>query len=225
MCCLHANEWYQLPPDHVAYCLRSAKIYHSEDIQDDKKNEEALIQKKRQPNQFSSSKDSKIDSSSPSSFSYEKYSTWQGNVQINGKAPAALFFDDTSGLNSLRCDSFSLLESNYQSKKIVRIHIACVFDILKDDISDSIAFGSHSNIKIWWKWLTIGYAYLGYIIEDDICTVQPFSPTNDIDLTPIFVSQCAMDRRVEQLGWRVIKEDYEKPFLAANLSFRPLTGS
>ncbi|WZY76758.1 hypothetical protein YC2023_023142 [Brassica napus] len=61
--------------------------------------------------------------------------------------------------------------------------------------------------------------------SDDICTVQPFSPTNDIDLTPIFVSQCAMDRRVEQLGWRVIKEDYEKPFLAANLSFRPLTGS
>ncbi|WZZ32663.1 hypothetical protein YC2023_016064 [Brassica napus] len=56
-----------------------------------------------------------------------------------------------------------------------------------------IAFGSHINIKIWWKWLTIGYAYLGYIIEDDICTVQPFSPTNDIDLTPIFVSQYAMD--------------------------------
>ncbi|CAN6843539.1 unnamed protein product, partial [Brassica oleracea] len=36
-----------------------------------------------------------------------------------GKAPAALFFDDTSGLNSLRCDSISLLETNYQSEKIV----------------------------------------------------------------------------------------------------------
>ncbi|WZZ81496.1 hypothetical protein YC2023_102068 [Brassica napus] len=70
-----------------------------------------------------------------------------------------------------------------------------------DDISDSIAFGSHSNIKIWWKWLTIGYAYLGYIIEGQ------------------------QARRVEQLGWRVIKEDYEKPFLAANLSFRPLPAS
>ncbi|WZZ81495.1 hypothetical protein YC2023_102067 [Brassica napus] len=71
---------------------------------------------KRQPNQFSSSKPSKTDSSSPSSFSYEKY-------RSTGKAPAALFFDDTSGLNSLSCDSVSLLESNYQSEKIVRIHM------------------------------------------------------------------------------------------------------
>ena len=29
---------------------------------------------------------------------------------------------------------------------------------------------------------------------DDIRSVQPFSPTNDIDPTPIFVSQYAMDR-------------------------------
>ncbi|KAH0852911.1 hypothetical protein HID58_090748, partial [Brassica napus] len=43
-----------------------------------------------------------------------------------GKAPAALFFDDTSGLNSLRCDSVSLWESNYQSEKIVRIHIRLI---------------------------------------------------------------------------------------------------
>ncbi|KAH0864841.1 hypothetical protein HID58_082052, partial [Brassica napus] len=74
---------------------------------------------KRQPNQFSSSKPSKTDSSSPSSFSYEKY-------RSTGKAPAALFFDDTSGLNSLSCDSVSLLESNYQSEKIVRIHIRLI---------------------------------------------------------------------------------------------------
>ncbi|WZZ32662.1 hypothetical protein YC2023_016063 [Brassica napus] len=82
-----------------------------------------LTSLKRQPNQFSSSKHSKTDSSSPSSFTYEKYSTWQGTSRSTGKAPAALFFDDTSGLNSLRCDSISLLESNYQSEKIVRIHM------------------------------------------------------------------------------------------------------
>ncbi|KAF2619139.1 hypothetical protein F2Q68_00041338 [Brassica cretica] len=29
------------------------------------------------------------------------------------------------------------------------------------------------NIKIWWKWLTIGYAYLGYIIEDS--TYHPYT--------------------------------------------------
>ncbi|KAF3606395.1 hypothetical protein DY000_02047529, partial [Brassica cretica] len=77
---------------------------------------------------------------------------------------------------------------------------------------------------------------------DDIRSVQPFSPTNDIDPTPIFVSQFAMDslavkfpylvqkklkegqevRRVTQLDWRLIEEDCEKPFVASDLSFTPL---
>ncbi|CAF1709880.1 putative hydrolase C777.06c [Brassica napus] len=77
---------------------------------------------------------------------------------------------------------------------------------------------------------------------DDIRSVQPFSPTNDIDPTPIFVSRYAMDslavkfpylvqkklkegqevRRVAQLDWRVIEEDCEKPFVASGLSFTPL---
>ncbi|XP_048593860.1 putative hydrolase C777.06c isoform X1 [Brassica napus] len=77
---------------------------------------------------------------------------------------------------------------------------------------------------------------------DDIRSVQPFSPTNDIDPTPIFVSQYAMDslavkfpylvqkklkegqevRRVAQLDWRVIEEDCEKPFVASGLLFTPL---
>ncbi|CAN6907791.1 unnamed protein product [Brassica oleracea] len=50
----------------------------------------------------------------------------QETSRSTGKAPAALFFDDTSGLNSLSCDSVSLLESNYQSEKIVRIHIRLI---------------------------------------------------------------------------------------------------
>ncbi|KAL0755870.1 hypothetical protein Bca101_093538 [Brassica carinata] len=111
--------------------------------------------KKRQPNQFSSSKPSKTDSSSPSSFSYEKY-------RSTGKAPAALFFDDTSGLNKSIC-SFRLLIHATSSDKWRRLCLS-LFPFLQ--APNSIAFGSHNNIKIWWKWLTIGYAYLGYIIED-----------------------------------------------------------
>ncbi|CAN6851787.1 unnamed protein product, partial [Brassica oleracea] len=73
-----------------------------------------------------------------------------------GKAPAALFFDDTSGLNSLRCDSISLLETNYQSEKIV----------MNGEDYVCLCFLSSKHrvcyIKIWW--LTTRSAYLGYII-------------------------------------------------------------
>uniref|UniRef100_J3NF10 Metallo-beta-lactamase domain-containing protein n=1 Tax=Oryza brachyantha TaxID=4533 RepID=J3NF10_ORYBR len=77
---------------------------------------------------------------------------------------------------------------------------------------------------------------------DDIRIVQPFSPTNDIDPTPIYLSQFAMDsiaqkfpylvrkklkegeevRRVAQLDWRVIESDVEKPFVTSGLEFVPL---
>ncbi|KAJ6821790.1 putative hydrolase [Iris pallida] len=77
---------------------------------------------------------------------------------------------------------------------------------------------------------------------DDIRVVQPFSPTNDIDPTPIYVSQHSMDsimdkfpylvqkklkegqevRRVAQLDWKIIECDCEKPFLSSGLEFLPL---
>uniref|UniRef100_A0A453JLK8 Metallo-beta-lactamase domain-containing protein n=1 Tax=Aegilops tauschii subsp. strangulata TaxID=200361 RepID=A0A453JLK8_AEGTS len=77
---------------------------------------------------------------------------------------------------------------------------------------------------------------------DDIRVVQPFSPTNDIDPTPIYLSQYAMDsisqkfpylvkkklkegeevRRVAQLDWRIIESDLQKPFTASGLQFVPL---
>ncbi|KAK1626659.1 hypothetical protein QYE76_000974 [Lolium multiflorum] len=77
---------------------------------------------------------------------------------------------------------------------------------------------------------------------DDVRVVQPFSPTNDIDPTPIYLSQYAMDsisqkfpylvkkklkegeevRRVAQLDWRIIESDLQKPFTASGLEFVPL---
>ncbi|KAK4399386.1 putative hydrolase [Sesamum angolense] len=77
---------------------------------------------------------------------------------------------------------------------------------------------------------------------DDIRTVQPFSPTNDIDPTPIYLTQDAMKsiavkfpylvqknlkpgqeiRRVAQLDWKIIENDCTKPFVASGLEFVPL---
>ncbi|KAG2688906.1 hypothetical protein I3760_09G114900 [Carya illinoinensis] len=77
---------------------------------------------------------------------------------------------------------------------------------------------------------------------DDIRAVQPHSPTNDIDPTPIYLIQHAMEsiaekfpylvqkklkegqevRRVSQLDWKIIESDCEKPFSASGLEVVPL---
>lgn len=77
---------------------------------------------------------------------------------------------------------------------------------------------------------------------DDIRAIQPFSPTNDIDPTPIYLNQFSMDsiavkfpylvqkklregqevRRVAQLDWKIIESDLKKPFIASGLQFVPL---
>ncbi|XP_021763835.1 putative hydrolase C777.06c [Chenopodium quinoa] len=77
---------------------------------------------------------------------------------------------------------------------------------------------------------------------DDIRAVQPFSPTNDISPTPIYLTQDSMNsvavkfpylvqkklkegqeiRRVSQLDWNIIETDHEKPFFASGLQFAPL---
>ncbi|KAI0492459.1 hypothetical protein KFK09_026732 [Dendrobium nobile] len=76
---------------------------------------------------------------------------------------------------------------------------------------------------------------------DDIRAVQPFSPTNEIDPTPIYLTQHAMEslaeqfpylvkkklkegeevRRVAQLDWRIIESDCA-PFISSGLQFVPL---
>ncbi|KAJ8762651.1 hypothetical protein K2173_010672 [Erythroxylum novogranatense] len=77
---------------------------------------------------------------------------------------------------------------------------------------------------------------------DDIRAVQPYSSSNDIDPTPIYLSQSAMDsisrkfpyllrkkltkgqeiRRVAQLDWHIIEADCHRPFFASGLKFVPL---
>ncbi|XP_071739558.1 putative hydrolase C777.06c [Rutidosis leptorrhynchoides] len=77
---------------------------------------------------------------------------------------------------------------------------------------------------------------------DDIRSVQPFSPINDIKPTPIFLNQHAMDslklkfpylvqrklkagqevRRVTQLDWKIIENDCKCPFVASGLEIVPL---
>ncbi|XP_057428569.1 putative hydrolase C777.06c [Lotus japonicus] len=77
---------------------------------------------------------------------------------------------------------------------------------------------------------------------DDIRAVQPFSPTNDIEPTPIYLSQHSMDsiaekfpylvqkklkegqevRRVAQMSWNIIADDCNQPFSASGLKFTPL---
>lgn len=77
---------------------------------------------------------------------------------------------------------------------------------------------------------------------DDIRAVQPFSPTNDISPTPIYLTQDSMNsiavkfpylvqkklkegqeiRRVAQLDWKIIEGNHEKPFVASGLKFVPL---
>ncbi|KDP20454.1 hypothetical protein JCGZ_05299 [Jatropha curcas] len=77
---------------------------------------------------------------------------------------------------------------------------------------------------------------------DDMRAVQPYSPTNDIDPTPIYLSQSSMDsislkfaylinkklregqeiRRVAQFDWKIIEEDCQRPFIVSGLQFVPL---
>ncbi|XP_042416655.1 putative hydrolase C777.06c [Zingiber officinale] len=77
---------------------------------------------------------------------------------------------------------------------------------------------------------------------DDIRVVQPFSHTNDIDPTPVYLTQYAMDslaqkfpylmtrklkegaevRRVAQLDWNIIENDPNAKFVASDLEFTPL---
>ncbi|KAG6756222.1 hypothetical protein POTOM_039647 [Populus tomentosa] len=77
---------------------------------------------------------------------------------------------------------------------------------------------------------------------DDIRAVQPYSPINDIDPTPIYLSHHAMNsiaekfpylvqkqlkpgqeiRRVAQLDWHIIEEDHQRPFVASGIQFVPL---
>ncbi|XP_022140241.1 putative hydrolase C777.06c [Momordica charantia] len=77
---------------------------------------------------------------------------------------------------------------------------------------------------------------------DDIRAVQPFSPVNDIDPTPIYLTHHSMEsisvkfpylvqkklregqevRRVAQLDWKIIEDHHEKPFVASGLQFTPL---
>ncbi|KAH0450330.1 hypothetical protein IEQ34_021022 [Dendrobium chrysotoxum] len=77
---------------------------------------------------------------------------------------------------------------------------------------------------------------------DDIRTVQPFSPTNEIDPTPIYLTQNSIEslaekfpylvkkklkegeevRRVAQLDWRIIESDCAKPLISSGLEFVPL---
>ncbi|KAK3207140.1 hypothetical protein Dsin_021186 [Dipteronia sinensis] len=74
---------------------------------------------------------------------------------------------------------------------------------------------------------------------DDIRAVQPHSPTNDIDPTPVYLAQYAMEsiamkfpylvrkkliegqevRRVAQFEWNIIEEQVDKPFVASGLKF------
>ncbi|KAL8249556.1 hypothetical protein R6Q59_006424 [Mikania micrantha] len=72
--------------------------------------------------------------------------------------------------------------------------------------------------------------------------MQPFSPINDIEPTPIFLNQHAMEslkvkfpylvqrklkagqevRRVAQLDWKIIENDCKSPFVASGLEIVPL---
>ncbi|XP_057949814.1 putative hydrolase C777.06c isoform X2 [Malania oleifera] len=77
---------------------------------------------------------------------------------------------------------------------------------------------------------------------DDIRAVQPYSPTNDISPTPIYLTQHSMHsitekfpylvkkklkegqevRRVAQFDWKIIENNSEKSFVASSLKFVPL---
>eukprot|EP00252_Welwitschia_mirabilis_P013068 TRINITY_DN28892_c0_g1_i1.p1 TRINITY_DN28892_c0_g1~~TRINITY_DN28892_c0_g1_i1.p1 ORF type:complete len:314 (-),score=58.34 TRINITY_DN28892_c0_g1_i1:52-993(-) len=77
---------------------------------------------------------------------------------------------------------------------------------------------------------------------DEIRGVQPHSPSNDIEPTPIFLNEFTMNsiktkfpylvqktlkegqemRRVSQLDWRIIENNCKRPFLVAGLQFTPL---
>ncbi|CAN6455357.1 unnamed protein product [Victoria cruziana] len=77
---------------------------------------------------------------------------------------------------------------------------------------------------------------------DDIRALQPFSPTNEIEPTPVYLTQFAMEsvaikfpylvnkilkdgqekRRVSQLDWRIIESNSTAPFVSSGLQFIPL---
>ncbi|OIV89441.1 hypothetical protein TanjilG_21884 [Lupinus angustifolius] len=77
---------------------------------------------------------------------------------------------------------------------------------------------------------------------DDVRSVQHFSPTNDINSTPIYLSQHSMNsikqkfpylvekkrkegqeiRWVAQMAWNIIADNFNQPFFASGLKFTPL---
>ncbi|KAL1366591.1 putative hydrolase C777.06c isoform X1 [Arachis ipaensis] len=77
---------------------------------------------------------------------------------------------------------------------------------------------------------------------DDVRSIQPVSPTNDIDPTPVYLTQHSMTsletkfpylvnkklkegqeiRRVAQFSWNIIAEDCNQPFFASGLKLTPL---
>ncbi|KAL3522772.1 hypothetical protein ACH5RR_015606 [Cinchona calisaya] len=77
---------------------------------------------------------------------------------------------------------------------------------------------------------------------DDVRVVQPYSSTNDIDPTPIYLTQLSMDsiamkfpylvnlklkagqeiRRVAQFDWKIVENDSKRPFVASGLEIIPL---
>ncbi|KAH0877814.1 hypothetical protein HID58_065208, partial [Brassica napus] len=153
----------------------------------------------------------------------------------------------TLDCDSPRCDSVSLLGSNYQSEKNVcenpyvasdfsftplpektisvfvsfppsteYVRVCLIFSKMisqillpLDPTAISKSGGSGDMIPL----LPLDPTAISKSGGNNIRSVQLFSPTNDIDLTPIFVSKYAMDRT---LGWRVIEEDDEKPFATSS---------
>ncbi|RVW89960.1 hypothetical protein CK203_036579 [Vitis vinifera] len=92
-------------------------------------------------------------------------------------------------------------------------------------------------------WIILTHEHADAVLGlDDMRAVQPFSPTNDISPTPVYLSQYAMEsiatkfpylvkkklkegqelRRVAQLDWKIIESNHEKPFVASGLQFVPL---
>ncbi|XP_044478336.1 putative hydrolase C777.06c [Mangifera indica] len=64
---------------------------------------------------------------------------------------------------------------------------------------------------------------------DDIRALQPYSATNDIDLSVKFpylvwkkLKEGQEIRRVAQVEWKLIQEQCDKPFAASGLKFFPL---
>ncbi|XP_015582240.2 putative hydrolase C777.06c isoform X1 [Ricinus communis] len=137
-----------------------------------------------------------------------------------------------------RCNT-SLLIDYYQSKEEHKYILIDVGKTFREQVLRWFTFHKIPRVDS----IVLTHEHADAVLGlDDVRAVQGFSPTNDTDPIPVYLSQFSMDsvalrfpyltkkrlregekkKRVAQLDWMIIEEDCQRPFVASGLQFVPL---